>query len=252
MLLERAERAGAQIEKTRVTGHRRETAPAGSLRTTGGNVDADYCIVATGARNPLREVGTELTPRDAMSALGYYVPGDQEQNRHSVSAGAGRLHLGISAMRPSFGGHLRQGRAGAARCVSGWKQYMDETGDLAGRARRLQPPAASLETAGWKRNRVAGDGWMAVGDAAGLVDPITGEGLYYAMRSARPGGQALLSEMPADWAELQLPQAAAPRFRADLEFGSRLAKRCSTDDFYSDGHQRGWCNSPGSVRVSRL
>jgi flavin-dependent dehydrogenase len=28
------------------------------------------------------------------------------------------------------------------------------------------------------------EGWAAVGDAAGLVDPVTGEGLYYALRSA--------------------------------------------------------------------
>src|SRR5690349_6107447 len=76
MLLERAERAGAQIEKARIT----EMSRAGSgwrLRTTSGVAEADFCIVATGARNPLRDVGTQLMPGDAMSALGYYVPGDQ-------------------------------------------------------------------------------------------------------------------------------------------------------------------------------
>src|SRR5678809_1452451 len=41
--------------------------------------DADFCVVATGARNPLRDVGTQLTPPDTMSALGYYVQGDQAQ-----------------------------------------------------------------------------------------------------------------------------------------------------------------------------
>ena len=78
MLLERAERAGAQIEKARVM----EISRHGSrwqLRTSAGMADADFCIVATGARNPLRDVGTELQPQDAMSALGYYVPGDQER-----------------------------------------------------------------------------------------------------------------------------------------------------------------------------
>src|SRR2546429_476099 len=76
MLLERAGRAGAQIEKTRVTGMERSAA-GWQLRTRSGTVDADFCIVATGARNPLREVGTQLTPPDTMSALGYYVQGDQ-------------------------------------------------------------------------------------------------------------------------------------------------------------------------------
>src|SRR3954471_6478210 len=73
MLLERAERAGAQIEKTRVTGLQRHGS-GWRLRTpSGATVEADYCVVATGARNPLRDVGTQLKPEDAMSALGYYV-----------------------------------------------------------------------------------------------------------------------------------------------------------------------------------
>src|SRR4051794_5418816 len=67
MLLERAEKAGAQIEKTRVTGMARH-GEGWKLATTGGAVDADFCIVATGARNPLRDVGTQLTPPDTMSA----------------------------------------------------------------------------------------------------------------------------------------------------------------------------------------
>src|ERR1019366_5469748 len=71
MLLARAERAGAQIEKTRVTGMERQGA-GGRLQTAAGRVDADFCIVAPGSRNPLRDVGTQLTPPDTMSALGIY------------------------------------------------------------------------------------------------------------------------------------------------------------------------------------
>jgi flavin-dependent dehydrogenase len=36
----------------------------------------------------------------------------------------------------------------------------------------------------WKKNQISGDGWALIGDAAGLVDPITGEGIYYAFKSA--------------------------------------------------------------------
>src|SRR5436305_1326919 len=78
MLLERAGSAGAQIEKTRVTGMDRH-GTGWVLRTSGGNIDADFCIVATGARNPLRDVGTQLTAPDTMSALGYYIEGEQAQ-----------------------------------------------------------------------------------------------------------------------------------------------------------------------------
>jgi flavin-dependent dehydrogenase len=67
---------------------------------------------------------------------------------------------------------------------------------------------------------------MAVGDAAGLVDPVTGEGLYYAIRSADLAARALLSEVgePAEKAG-HYRQALRRDFAADLEFGSRLAKR---------------------------
>src|SRR5579862_4610883 len=78
MLLERAERAGAAIEKTRVLGiERRER--GWTLRTRSGAAQADFCIIATGARNSLREVGTEWSATDTMSALGYYVAASQER-----------------------------------------------------------------------------------------------------------------------------------------------------------------------------
>jgi flavin-dependent dehydrogenase len=84
----------------------------------------------------------------------------------------------------------------------------------------------SLSTESWKKNRVAGEGWMAVGDAAGLVDPVTGEGLYYAIRSADLAVRTLLSEAGEPAARAgQYRQSLLRDFAADLEFGSRLAKR---------------------------
>ena len=68
MLLERAERAGAQIEKTRVD----RTSSGWSIRTPQGSIRADYCVMAMGARNSLRNLGTEFTAADTMFALGYY------------------------------------------------------------------------------------------------------------------------------------------------------------------------------------
>ena len=61
MLLDRAEQAGVQIEKARVL----EMSRAGSrwrLRTSAGVAEADYSILATGARNSLRNFGTQLHP----------------------------------------------------------------------------------------------------------------------------------------------------------------------------------------------
>ena len=77
MLLERAEKSGASIEKTRILGIEKRDR-GWKLRTQNGIAEADFCVVATGARNSLRSVGTEWSAKDTMSALGYYVPAAQE------------------------------------------------------------------------------------------------------------------------------------------------------------------------------
>jgi geranylgeranyl reductase family protein len=43
-------------------------------------------------------------------------------------------------------------------------------------------PGLSSETL--KRRKTAGEDWALVGDAAGFADPLTGEGIYYALKSA--------------------------------------------------------------------
>jgi geranylgeranyl reductase family protein len=222
MLLDRAERAGAQIEKTRVLSMDR-TSNGWNLRTKSGSLDADYCILATGARNPLRGFGTELTPQDTMSALGYYVPGDRD-------------NIAIQFL-PSLEGYIwvfpRCGHLSVGICGKGepaaalrirLERYMDEQGISTKGATFYSHLLPCLDTPAWKQNRVAGDGWLAVGDAAGLVDPITGEGLYYAMRSADLATQSILGG-PDDTAGVAYRKALRRDFVHDLEFGSRLANR---------------------------
>lgn len=222
MLLERAERAGAAIEKARVLGMAR-SGSAWQLRTNSGVADADFCIVATGARNPLREVGTQLRPEDTMSALGYYVAGDQQ-----------RIDIQFPSQLEGYiwvfprCGHLSVGICGkgepAASLRRRLERYMSEKGISWKGAAFYSHLLPSLDAGSWKANRVSGEGWMAVGDAAGLVDPITGEGLYYAIRSGDLASQALLAAngVPADQRYRSLLRRD---FATDLEFGSRLAKR---------------------------
>jgi len=222
MLLERAERAGAQIEKTRITGLERYGS-GWHLRTPQGTVDADFCIVAMGARNPLREVGTQLRPEDTMSALGYYIPGDQEKIDIQFLS-----HLeGYIWVFPRCG-HLSVGICGKGEPAGVLRKrledYMTRRGIHWKGASFYSHLLPSLETKSWKSNRVAGEGWMAVGDAAGLVDPITGEGLYYAIRSADLAARALLSDA-AELAAANYRRLLRRDFASDLEFGSRLAKR---------------------------
>jgi flavin-dependent dehydrogenase len=223
MLLKRAEAAGAEIEKTRVLNLER-TADAWKVRTRSGTLEADYCVVATGARNPLREVGTQYTPRDTMYALGYYVP---DQQGHIDIQFLANLE-GYIWVFPRCG-HLSVGICGkgeSAQCLRArLERYMDERGMSRANATFYGHMLPSLELRGWRNNRLAGDGWIAVGDAGGLVDPITGEGLYYAIRSGDLASKLLLEDHePAKRAD-QYRQMISRDFAHDLTYGAGLAKR---------------------------
>jgi flavin-dependent dehydrogenase len=77
---------------------------------------------------------------------------------------------------------------------------------------------------------VAGEGWVATGDSAGLVDPVTGEGLYYALRSADLAAQSILNNAPEAVAAAYREHIYAD-FMHDLEFGSRLSHRVFNGTF---------------------
>jgi geranylgeranyl reductase family protein len=224
MLLERAELAGTQLEKTRVLGLERG-GRGWRLKTRQGDIEADFCIVATGARNSLRNVGTEWTAADTMFALGYYVPCAQD-------------HIDIQFLPKLEGyiwvfprcGHLSVGICGKGEPAQALRarleRYMTEKGISYKDASFYGHMLPSLERSGWKNNRLSGDGWLAVGDAGGLVDPVTGEGLYYAMRSGDLASQVILNESQSPAERAQAYRNLVRRdFMADLEFGATLAKR---------------------------
>ena len=233
MLLERAEKAGAQIEKTRVQEIERQGS-GWSVRTRNGSLQADYCVIATGARNPLRNVGTELTPTDTMVALGYYVAADQP-------------HIDVQFLHDLEGyiwifprcGHLSVGIGGKGEPTHSLRtrleRYMDERGIRYRGAPFFAHVIPSLDTASWPKNRIAGDAWIAVGDAAGLVDPITGEGLAYAMRSGDLASQVILDEtVPIAAKAAAYATRIREEFADDLAYASTLAHRLYLGEFMRD------------------
>jgi geranylgeranyl reductase family protein len=224
LMLDRAGRAGAEIEKARVLEVDRH-GERWRVRTKTGHVDADFVVLATGARNPFRALGTEWTPADTMTALGYYIPVSQP-------------HVDIQFL-PQLEGYIwifpRPGHLSAGICGKGesaqslrarLERYLAGKGISLTGAQFYGHMLPSLEATGWRNNRLAGDGWMAVGDAGGLVDPITGEGLYYAIRSADLATQVILDEKhaPGDRASAYCHWLRRD-FIEDLEFGAMLAKR---------------------------
>ncbi|MBV8897134.1 MAG: NAD(P)/FAD-dependent oxidoreductase [Acidobacteriaceae bacterium] len=223
MLLQRAEAAGAEIEKDRVLGIER-TGAGWNIRTRASRIEADYCVVATGARNPLRDVGTQYNAHNTMYALGYFVPSDQ-------------AHIDIEFLPNLEGyiwvfprqGHLSVGIGGKGESAQSLRarleRYMDEHGISRKDAQFFGHMLPNLNQPAWRSNRVAGDGWMAVGDAGGLVDPVTGEGLYYAVRSGDLAAQVLLNDVEPEKKAEKYRQLIERDFCYDLSYGAGLATR---------------------------
>jgi flavin-dependent dehydrogenase len=64
--------------------------------------------------------------------------------------------------------------------------------DLHSVAERYAARIPGLAPATWDMRRASGPGWALLGDAAGFADPVTGEGIYYALRSAQLFAEAYL------------------------------------------------------------
>jgi flavin-dependent dehydrogenase len=223
MLLKRAEHAGARIEKARVLEMNR-TAGGWRIGTQYGKVDVDFCIVATGAKNALPGVGRRLVDGDTRLALGYYVPVKQA---HAEIQFVPELE-GYIWVFPRCD-HLSVGICGkgeSARCLrKSLESYMDRNELPRTDATFFSHPLPCLETASWNVSRTTGEGWIAVGDAAGLVDPITGEGIYYALRSGDLASEVLQKETDCADQVRTYERMLGSDFGANLHFGSGLAKR---------------------------
>jgi flavin-dependent dehydrogenase len=62
----------------------------------------------------------------------------------------------------------------------------------ASRLERYSWPIPSLREATLQREDPAGPGWMLLGDAGGMVDPITREGIFFALLSAEAAADSLI------------------------------------------------------------
>lgn len=85
----------------------------------------------------------------------------------------------------------------------------------------------TLDLVSWKNLQASGDGWVLIGDAAGFADPITGEGIYYAFKSADLYADALRDARDSNGSKSVYQHAAASyeimwrdAFGRDLEHAS--------------------------------
>jgi flavin-dependent dehydrogenase len=168
-------------------------------------IEADYLIGADGATSSVRRaVTTRFSAPDLSLALGFYLPGQYHRDTiitvFQENGFSGYLwafprvdHLSVGILR-----WLPQAVASDLRRRV--NLFISEHYPHANEQKKLYAaniPCLSRESL--FRQRVCGKNWALLGDAAGFVDAVTGEGISFALRSAELLAESFRREEPLQY-----------------------------------------------------
>jgi len=239
VMLDRAQDAGARVLQERIV--KIDGSPGQWILKSGSaEYNAEFVVFAAGARNPFRSHFSQpLGPENFVLALGYYVPGTSRTVQIKFVSGLhGYMWVFPRADHFSVGicGRMQGMNSRDLRAIL--ERHMPEFDLSVKDARFYAHLIPALTKNALRKSAIAGVGWAMIGDAAGLVDAITGEGLYYALRSAELFSHVMLKEEPQTYASLAA-QAIVP----ELEMAAGIAER-----FYSGR----WLGAPVIERMVGL
>jgi flavin-dependent dehydrogenase len=220
LLLDRAEEAGCHIHASRV--QQIDTTADKPRYAIGGEWhQADFVVLASGAKNHFLPGIRALSPDEMEMTQGYFVPQTSEQIMIKFLPEfegyiwsfprADHLSLGICGSMAAHTSaelrtHLHQFAAHEQIETVGAKFYSHVL---------PSPQERTLSS-----RAVVGKNWALCGDAAAWVDPLTGEGLFYAMRSGEILGRSLAEGCPENY-----PARVRASFSKELEFAARIVRR---------------------------
>jgi len=172
-----------------------------SVTAGSATLGAPLLLGADGAGGLVRKQVTRPFDRSQLSiAAGSYVDGSDISEIVVRFVDDPRGYL-WSFPRP---GHLAVGTCAQADTTSTAEmhavtdRWLDAYAPASGRPRRRYAwPIPSLRAADFDAEQPGGDGWMLLGDAAGLVDSITREGIYFALRSGMLAADSLAAPDPS-------------------------------------------------------
>ena len=249
-LRERARDAGAQVFAEKISARGFKRADDGWLVSTqsGAEFSCKYLIGADGANSAIaKKLAGPLPPAEMEVAFGYRAPLPEKGEAATVVAflpdwvgyawafpRIDHVSFGIATTQDAFDHEsldklLWDFMVSYYQAPSGgktqsrmrlWKKDETPAGSLQYKqlkqsAERYAARIPGLAPRTWDTRRACGEGWALLGDAAGFADPVTGEGIYYALRSAELFADAYLNGSPEQYEQ---------RWRAD--FGGEL-KRAS-------------------------
>ena len=227
-LLRRALAAGAVHVAERIT----MVDAAGLLRSATGEHQFDLIVGADGAGSLVRRTFLSAVPSERLvMAVGWFARGTSSMKVQFTPGLDGYLwhfprpdHVGVGICAPLAAQPKRDLLARLRReAARSFPALADEEAETY--AQTIPSPSgdpASLRG-------IAGARWALVGDAAALADPVTGEGIYYALRSA----QILAETLTADGGTARYPERCLEDFGRDLLKAAALRER-----FYAPGFAR--------------
>lgn len=197
-LLQAAIRAGAVHVAERV----RDVDAGGRVRvrTASGSWAGEFLLGADGVNSLVRKrLGTSFTRRQISIATGFFLHGatSSEVRIRTVAQPPGYMwsfprpdHVAIGICAPADATAVEPLRR-LARLWLERSRFAD-----GGRRETYSWPIPSLSASDLRDDRPGRGRWMLLGDAAGLVDPLTREGIFFALESARIAAEVVLGPSP--------------------------------------------------------
>jgi geranylgeranyl reductase family protein len=240
LVLDRAIEGGAHFVRAGVTGFHREAAGWILSTDNGEQWGAKFLVGADGAASFTRRRLVGIFPKqDLALAFGYNVATSEEFHSRNGSSSGPSMDEVIVRFPKDFTGYLwafpRPGVMNFGVASKLGERTSDELRSLLTDFVRSHydghmpegeqvtffgAKIPTLDLSSWKDLRATGDGWALVGDAAGFADPITGEGIYYAFKSADLLADAFRRRNSYDRAANDYEENWREVFGKDLEHAS--------------------------------
>lgn len=250
-LRDRAQASGAKVVSQKISARSIVKTKSGWLVRDGrGNEwSGKFLVAADGANSGIaKKLAGPLAAADMEVAFGYRAPLPEKDEAPTVVAflpdwvgyawafpRLDHISFGIATTQEDFKhkaldellwqfmvDYYRQRENKQARI---WSSQHDEAAQAIRRSLRTTAESYAARIPGLSdqtldKRRASGDGWALLGDAAGFADPVTGEGIYYALRSAELFAETFLAGQPAAYEKLWRQD-----FGAELRRASQMRRR---------------------------
>jgi flavin-dependent dehydrogenase len=230
LMLERARHAGVAVHNERVT-NLEKIGDGWKLRTPDREYSAAFVILAAGARNPFRSQFVEsMSPSDLMVTAGYFIPGRSSlMQLQFLKDITGYIWIFPRADHLSAGIAGKMGELPTIELRRELEKWLHAHGYNLDGAKFYSHILPSFRQQTFASLQVSGDGWAMIGDSAGLVDPITGEGLYYALRSAELCAESILDGQTTKYGA-SLREEILP----ELTLAARISQRFYNGEIFGE------------------